>query len=256
MADNSLFDLAGRVALVTGGNGGIGRAIALTYARAGAAVAIIGRNRDKNAAMLAELQAFAAASMALDVDLLDRAQLKEAVSRVESQLGPLSILVNNAGAGARSGLLATELADWDRVLETNLTVPFILGKYAAESMVQRRSGKIINIASLAGFVGHPSVAYSASKAGLQQLTRVMAAELGPYNVQVNAIAPGWIETDMALRVMESPRYPAILEKTPAGRFGQPNELAGAAMYLASSASDFTTGTTIVVDGGLSIGRVG
>jgi len=249
-----LFDLTGRVAVVTGGNGGIGRGIALGLAEAGAAVAVWGRNDGKNQRVLSELKAIGVGSMALVVDMTNRAALEPAVNKVESELGSVSILVNNAGIASLSGGVMNEKPeDWDRVIETQLNSVFLLSKLAARSMMRQKSGKIINIASMYSFFGSGLVpSYSAAKGAIVQLTKSMAIEFAPHNIQVNAIAPGWIETDMTAPVRTTPMNDEILARTPAGRWGQPEEVAGAAVYLASRASDFVTGDTIRVDGGYAI----
>jgi len=250
----ALFDLKGRVAIVTGGNGGIGRSIALGFAEAGAAVAIFGRNEDKNQQVLAELKSIGVPSLALKVDMTDRAGLQPALNQVESKLGGVSILVNNAGNVSLSGgVLQEKPEDWDNVIETQLNSVFLLSKLAAASMVRQKSGKIINIGSMYSFFGSGLVpSYSAAKGAIIQLTKSMAIELAPRNIQVNCIAPGWIETAMTAAVHKMPLYDEVLSRTPAGRWGQPDELAGTAIYLASRASDFVTGTTIRVDGGYAI----
>lgn len=251
MADE-LLDLTGSVALVTGGNSGIGRSIALTYASAGAAVAIVGRNPEKNAAVLAELRALGTKAIAIELDIANRDEIEPAVQHVERELGPISILVNNAGTGAAGGVLTLDFADWDRVMETNLTAPFAFSKYVARSMTAQRRGKIINIASASAFYGYVRLtAYAVSKAALLHLTKCMAVELGPFNVQANAIVPGWTETDMAERMKQSPMYPRTLELTPAGRWGVPQDIANTALFLASHASDYVNGATLVVDGGMT-----
>ena len=249
-----LFDLTGRVAVVTGGNGGIGRGIALGLAEAGAAVAVWGRNDEKNQRVLSELKAIGVRSMALMVDMTNRAGLEPAVNKVESELGSVSILVNNAGIASLSGGVMNEKPeDWDCVIETQLNSVFLLSKLAARSMIRQKSGKIINIASMYSFFGSGLVpSYSAAKGAIVQLTKSMAIEFAPHNIQVNAIAPGWIETDMTAPVRTTPMNDEILARTPAGRWGQPEEVAGAAVYLASRASDFVTGETIRVDGGYAI----
>ena len=249
-----LFDLTGRVAVVTGGNGGIGRGIALGLAEAGAAVAVWGRNDEKNQRVLSELKAIGIRSMAVMVDMTNRAGLEPAVNKVESELGSVNILVNNAGIASLSGGVMNEMPeDWDRVIETQLNSVFLLSKLAAQSMIRQKSGKIINIASMYSFFGSGLVpSYSAAKGAIVQLTKSMAIELAPHNIQVNAIAPGWIETDMTAPVRTTPMNDEILARTPAGRWGQPEEVAGAAVYLASRASDFVTGDTIRVDGGYAI----
>src|SRR5215469_14575850 len=248
-----LFDLTGRVAVVTGGNGGIGRGIALGLAEAGAAVAVWGRNDEKNQRVLSELKAIGARSMALMVDMTNRAGLEPAVNTVESELGSVNILVNNAGIASLSGGVMNEKPeDWDRVIETQLNSVFLLSKLAAQSMIRQKSGKIINIASMYSFGSGLVPSYSAAKGAIVQLTKSMAVEFAPHNIQVNAIAPGWIETDMTAPVRTTPMNDEILARTPAGRWGQPEEVAGAAVYLASRASDFVTGDTIRVDGGYAI----
>jgi 2-deoxy-D-gluconate 3-dehydrogenase len=250
----ALFDLKGRVAIVTGGNGGIGRSIALGFAEAGAAVAIFGRNEDKNQQVLAELKSIGVPSLALKVDMTDRAGLQPALNQVEGKLGGVSILVNNAGNVSLSGgVLQEKPEDWDNVIETQLNSVFLLSKLAAASMVRQKSGKIINIGSMYSFFGSGLVpSYSAAKGAIIQLTKSMAIELAPNNIQVNCIAPGWIETAMTVAVHKMPLNDEVLSRTPAGRWGQPDELAGTAVYLASKASDFVTGTTIRVDGGYAI----
>lgn len=248
-----MFNLDGLAAVVTGGNGGIGRAIALGLAEAGAAVAVLARNPQKNRAVLGELTARGARAMALEVDLTDRAGLEPALAEVERQLGPLNILVNNAGLAVVGPTLKLGAEDWDRVLETNLSACFLLSRLAAQAMVGREAGKIINIASEYSRFGSPMApAYSASKGGLIQLTRSMAIELAARNIQVNAIVPGWIDTDLTAPLKATPLYDEIILRTPAGRFGQPEECAGAAVFLASRAADFITGATIFVDGGYAI----
>ncbi len=254
MKPPALFDLTGRVAVVTGGNRGIGRSIALGLAQAGAAVAILGRNDEKNQQVLAELQALGVPALAVKLDVTDRAALEPALNRVETQLGPVSILVNNAGNVSLSGGVLNETpADWDNVIETQLNAVFLLSKLAAASMLKRKSGKIINLGSMYSYFGSGLIpSYSAAKGAIIQLTKSMAIELAPYNIQVNAIAPGWIETDMTAPVHSMPLNDEILARTPAARWGQPEEVAGTAVFLASRASDFVTGETIRVDGGYAI----
>src|ERR1700740_883137 len=254
MAAPTMFDLFGKVAIVTGGNGGIGRGIALGLAEAGAAVAVLGRNAEKNQRVLSELRAIGVQSMSVIVNVTDRDGLEPAFNRVESDLGSIGILVNNAGNVSLSGgVLQEKTEDWDNVIETQLNAVFLLSKLAARSMVKSKSGKIINIGSMYSFFGSGLVpSYSAAKGAIIQLTKSMAIELAPHNIQVNAIAPGWIETNMTAPVHTMPLNDEVLSRTPAGRWGKPEELAGTAVYLASRASDFVTGTTIRVDGGYSI----
>jgi 2-deoxy-D-gluconate 3-dehydrogenase len=254
MRTPALFDLKGQVAIVTGGNSGIGRGIALGLAEAGAAIALFGRNEEKNRRVLSELKAIGVPSVALKVDMTKRAGLEPAFKKVESELGRVSILVNNAGNVSLSGGVMNEKPeDWDNVIETQLNSVFLLSKLAAGSMIGHKRGKIINIGSMYSYFGSGLVpSYSAAKGAIVQLTKSMAIELAPHNIQVNAIAPGWIETDMTARVRTMPMNDEILARTPAGRWGKPEEIAGTAVYLASRASDFVTGTTIRVDGGYAI----
>ena len=260
MPTTKLFDLSGRVAVVTGGNGGIGRSIAIGLAQAGAVVAVLARNEEKNQHVMGELQAIGVAGLAVKVDVSARAELEPALKKVEGTLGPVSILVNNAAIGAVAGVLEETPEDWDKVIETNLNACFLLSKLAAQSMVKQRQGKIINIASMYSFFGAESnPSYSAAKGALVQLTKSMAIELAPFNIQVNAIAPGWIKTDLTADVHTAASgsqpallYQEIVRRTPAGRFGNPDECAGTAVFLASRASDFVTGATVCVDGGYSI----
>jgi len=254
MVAAKLFDLSGNIAVVTGGNGGIGRSIANGLAKAGASVAVFGRNEEKNKATLAELQKVADYSMAVKVDITDRFTLELAINEVEMKLGSISILVNNAGIVSRSGGVLNETEeDWNSVIDTQLNAVFILSKLVAKSMVKHKRGKIINIGSMYSYFGSGRVpSYSAAKGAVIQLTKSMAIELAPYNIQVNAIAPGWIETDMTSPIKTTPFNDEIILRTPAGRWGKPEEIVGTAIYLASKASTFVTGETIRVDGGYAI----
>lgn len=253
MPQTNLFDLTGRVALVTGGNGGIGRSIALGFAQAGASVAILGRNEGKNKKALAELEAAGARAVSIQADLTDTAQIAPAVARVEKELSPIGILVNNAGIGLIKPSLEVSLEDWNRVIEINLTACFLLSQAAGISMAKRKAGKIINIASIYGLFGNPVAAsYSASKGALIQLTKSMAIELAPSNIQVNVIVPGYFHSDLTAQFKLTPFYQEAIKRTPAGRWGETEELAGAAIFLASRASDFMTGASLVVDGGFSV----
>lgn len=257
MNPSNLFDLKGQVALVTGGNGGIGRSLALGFAKAGASVAIIGRNEEKNLQVLGELQEIGNPSLALRVDMTQRDQLAPAIDDIEGQLGPVGILVNNAGIVSLSGgILEESEHDWDSVIETQLNAVFLVSKIVAGRMRERNAGKIINIGSMYSYFGSSVIpSYSAAKGAIVQLTKSMAIELAAWNIQVNAIAPGWFVTDMTAAV-RSPEMKEmndeIVARTPAGRWGEPDELVGTAIYLASKASDFVTGTMIPVDGGYSV----
>lgn len=255
---SSPFTLSGRVAVITGGNRGIGRSIALGMARAGAAIAVLARNEEKNGQVLAELKAIGVPAIALRLDVTERTTLADAIMEVESALGGVDILVNNAGIAIVSGGILNESEDnWDTVIETHLNACFLLSKLAATSMVQRKRGKIINLASMYSYFGAGAIpSYSAAKGAIVQLTKSMAIELAAHNIQVNAIAPGWITTEMTAIVRDNPDWAdfnkLILTRTPAGRWGDADEVAGAAVFLASAAADFITGTTLPVDGGYSI----
>src|SRR5271156_2002611 len=217
MAAPKMFDLSGEVAVVTGGNGGIGRGIALGFAEAGASVAILARNEDKNRAVADELAKAGVPAIAVPLDVTRRDQLSPAMEEVERKLGPVSILVNDAGIAIMRSALKFRAEEWDRVIETNLNSCFFLSQIAARSMVARKHGKIINIASEYSLFGSPAVIpYAASKGALVQTTKSMAIELAPHNVQVNALVPGWIETDMTAPAQSGPMFDEIIMRTPAG----------------------------------------
>jgi 2-deoxy-D-gluconate 3-dehydrogenase len=255
---SSPFALGGRVAVITGGNRGIGRSIALGMARAGAAIAVLARNEEKNNQLLTELQAIGVPAIALHLDVTKRATLSHAMTEVERALGSIDVLVNNAGVAIVSGGVLNESEDdWDTTIDTHLNATFLLSKLAAASMVKRKRGKIINLASMYSYFGAGMLpSYSAAKGGIVQLTKSMAIELAVHNIQVNAIAPGWIATEMTAIARDNPDWSEFnkmtLARTPAGRWGEADEIAGAAVFLASAAADFITGATLPVDGGYSI----
>jgi len=252
------FDLSGRVAVITGGNRGIGRSIALGMARAGAAVAVLSRNEEKNTQVAAEVEALGVPAMAFRLDVTARDTLSGAIDAVEAALGGIDILVNNAGVATVTGGILNESPEvWDTTIATHLDATFLLSKYAAASMAKRKRGKIINLASMYSYFGAAMLpSYGAAKGGIVQLTKAMAVELAPYNVQVNAIAPGWIATEMTALARENPDFAEfnrmILARTPAARWGEADEISGAAVFLASPSADFITGVTLPVDGGYSI----
>ncbi len=245
---NRLFDLTGRVAIVTGGNRGLGRALALALAGAGASVAILARDEEKSRETLAMLHQRGARALALKTDLANRPQTSASFEAVERELGPVDILVNNAGFAILKGVLDQTDEDWDAVIETNLTAAFRLSRMAARSMAARGGGKIVNVSSIAGNFGTPVFpSYAVSKGGMQQLTRCLALELAPHNIQVNSLLPGWFTTDMTDWIRNWPEYAEALkemiQRTPRGRFGEPDELAGAVVFLASRASDHMSAPT-------------
>lgn len=243
------FSLSGRKAMVTGANAGIGQAIAVALAEAGADVAAVGRS--SAAETVARIEATGRRALELRADLSSTANLPQLMAEVDGAWGGVDILVNNAGIIRRDDLLAFSESDWDAVIDTNLKSLFFLSQAVARGMVERGRGKIINIASLLSFQGGIRVpSYAAAKSGVAGVTRAMANELAPHGVQVNAIAPGYIATanTAALRVDEQ-RNRQILERIPAGRWGSPEDIGGTAVFLASSASDYISGHILAVDGG-------
>ncbi len=247
---NDLFSLEGKNALVTGANTGLGQAMAVALAGAGADVVLVGRSApDETQARVTALGRKTAVVMA---DLSDTSVAPSVIADAERQLGPVDILVNNAGIIRRQDALEFSEMDWDDVLATNLKVPFFLAQAAARSMVAgKRAGKIIGIASLLSIQGGIRVAsYTASKSGLAGLTRLLANEWAAQGINVNAIVPGYFATNNTEALRNDPeRNRQILERVPAGRWGDPDDLGGAAVYLASRASDYVHGVLIPVDGG-------
>ncbi len=250
-----LFDLTGRVAIVTGGNGGIGLGMARGLAAAGAAVVVAARNPDKSAQAVAELEALGAKALAVEVEVTSEASCRALVQTTLAHFGRLDILVNNAGTTVRKQPQEYELAEWHRILETNLTSAFMCCQAAYPALVDAGGGKIINIGSMMSIFGASFTApYAATKGGMVQLTRALACAWAKDRIQVNAVLPGWIDT--ALTVQGRRDIPGLEERvvarTPAGRWGDPDDFAGIAVFLASPASDFVTGTAIPVDGGFSV----
>ncbi len=248
-----LFRLDGRVALVTGAASGLGAAIATALAQAGAQVAVHGNRR----AATETAAAIGGSAAAFQADLSDTSAAEKLFAEVKQRFGRVDILVNNAGTIHRDPAEQFKLEDWQRVVQVNLTSVFQLSQLAGRDMLARSSGgrisggKIINIASLLSFQGGIRVpAYAASKGGVAQLTKALANEWAAHNIQVNAIAPGYFATTNTEALQADPdRSRQILERIPAGRWGRPEDLAGAALYLASPASDYVTGTVVTVDGG-------
>jgi 2-deoxy-D-gluconate 3-dehydrogenase len=246
---SSLFDLTGRTAAVTGAGRGIGRGLALALAEAGADLVLIGRAASQ-AGTRDDIAALGRKADILEVDLGDREATRAAGTELAAA-GGVDILVNNAGVIDRAGVLEATPEAWDRVLDINLNAVFELSRLLAGPMASRGAGKIVNVASLLSFQGGLRVAsYAAAKHAVAGLTRAMANELAGRNVQVNAIAPGYIETDNTQALREDPdRYRAISERIPAGRWGTPQDLAGAVIFLSSRAADYVNGHILVVDGG-------
>ena len=249
-----MFDLTGKVALVTGGNSGIGQAMAHGLARAGAAIAIAGRNQEKNSAVAGAIGGLGVRTVALQADVSDEASCRALADDTASRLGRLDILVNNAGTNIRKAPETYSLDEWRTVLETNLTSVFITSQAAHAHMKRAGGGKIINIGSMLSIFGAAFAApYGASKGGVVQLTKGFAAAWAKDNIQVNAVLPGWIDTPLTTqaRIDVDGLHDRVLARTPAGRWGVPDDLAGIAVFLASAASNFITGVAIPVDGGYS-----
>ena len=250
-----MFQLTGKVALVTGGNGGIGLAMAGGLARAGATVVISGRDAGKSAAAVAALAAEGLLAQAIEADVTDEAAVSRLFDTTLQRHGSLHILVNNAGTSVRKQPQDLSLVDWHTVIDTNLTSAFLCARAAYATMRLAGAGKIINIGSMLSILGAPyASAYGASKGGVVQLTRSLATAWAADNIQVNAVLPGWIDTALTRKAREQVPglYDRVLGRTPAARWGEPADLAGIAVFLASSGSDFITGTAIPVDGGYSI----
>ena len=251
-ATNPLFDLSGRTALVTGSSQGLGLAMARGLAQAGAAVVLNGRDEKKLAATAAALRAEGMQVALAAFDVTDGNAAAAAIARLEADFAPLDILVNNAGIHRRAPLLEMTEEQWRAVLDTNLTSAFLVARAVAPPMIARGRGKIINICSVMSEVSRPTIAnYAAAKGGLKMLTRAMAVEWAKHGVQANAIAPGYFLTELNKPLVENAEFNKwICGRTPAGRWGQPSELAGAVVFFASAASDFINGQILSVDGGL------
>ncbi|AMM25421.1 SDR family NAD(P)-dependent oxidoreductase [Variovorax sp. PAMC 28711] len=250
-----MFDLTGKVALVTGGNGGIGLGMAKGLAQAGARVVVAARNADKSAAAVDALRALGSDAFALSVDVTSEASVQALFDAVRERCGRLDILVNNAGSTVRKPVDQLSLAEWNQVMDTNLTSAFLCSRAAHPLMKAAGGGKVINIGSMMSIFGAPyAPAYGASKGGIVQLTKATAASWAADGIQVNAILPGWIQTALTdgAREQVAGLNERVIARAPAGRWGQPDDLAGTAVFLASAASDFVTGTAIPVDGGYSI----
>ncbi|MEK9904466.1 MAG: glucose 1-dehydrogenase [Rhodospirillales bacterium] len=250
-----LFDLSGRVALITGGNGGIGLAFGKAMAEAGAQVMVAGRNPNKNGEAVKKIQSLGVEADSLIVDITDpeacRAMVKDTVKR----FGRLDILVNNAGTAVRKQPQDISLDEFRMVIETNLTSAFVTSQAAYPEMLKTKGGKIINIGSMMSLFGAAfSSPYASSKGGIVQLTKSLACAWAKDNIQCNAVLPGWIDTELTQQAREQVPglHERVLSRSPTGRWGVPDDHAGTAVFLASAASDFVTGASIPVDGGYSV----
>ena len=251
---SGLFDLDGQVALVTGASRGLGMAMAVGLARAGAEVALCGRDSKALREAKAAVQEHGTRAEIFEMDVLRDSSVRQAVAAAIDAFGRIDILVNNAGVNIRKPTLELSEEEWDLVLDTNLKGYFLVAKAVGAHMVARGKGKVINMSSIFGTVGmHNQLPYASSKGGVAMLTKVMAIEWATRGVTVNAIAPTYFETPLVAALRNDPeRFRFINERTPMGRWGQPEELEGTLVYLASRASDFVTGQTVYVDGGWTI----
>lgn len=251
-----LFDLTGRVAIVTGGNGGLGLAMATGLAQAGAAVVVAARNSSKTDAALAGIEATGARALAVSVDVTEESDVNAMVAQTLDAFGRVDILVNNAGVTVRKEPQDLSADEWDHVLDVNLRAAFLASRAVYPSMKAQGGGKLIHIGSMFSIFGGggSGAPYSSSKGGIVQLSKSLAVAWAKDNIQSNAILPGWFMTELtsAIPANQPDRYDLISRRIPAGRWGEPEELRGAAVFLAGSASDYVTGAVIAVDGGYAV----
>ncbi len=248
------FDLTGTVALVTGAYRGLGFAISQGLAQAGATVVLNGRKAEALAGAAKKLTDAGLRASTSVFDVADGDAVRAAVAAIEREHGRIDILVNNAGIQRRNPIVDFKREDWDDIIATNLTAPYLVAQAVLPGMIARKAGKIVNIASLMSDLARPTVVpYTAAKGGVRQLTRGMAVELAPHNIQVNAISPGYFATEMNRALIDNPEFNAwVCKRTPAGRWGEPPEIAGLAVFLCSSAANYITGQLITIDGGMSV----
>lgn len=253
MKSLELFNLTGKVALVTGATHGLGMAMAMAIAKAGATLVINGHSPDKMSAAIAEYAKEGVKAHGYLFDVTNESEAKKAIAKIESEVGKIDILVNNAGIIKRVQALDMTIEEWNTVINVDLTSPFIMSRTVAPSMIERGGGKIINICSMMSELGRDNVtAYAAAKGGLKMLTKNLATEWAKYNIQVNGIGPGYFATSQTapIRVDGNPFNQFIISRTPAARWGDPEDLGGTAVFLSSQASNFITGQVIYVDGGI------
>jgi len=250
-----MFDLTGKVAIVTGGNGGIGFGMARGLARAGAAIAVVGRNEDKSAKAVGELRALEFQAQAFQADVTDADAIAAMVDGVIAAFGRIDILVNNAGINIRKRPEDLQPDEWQQVLNTNLTSAFLCSRACYPALKRAGGGKILNNGSMLSIFGAPwGPVYAASKGGIVQLTKSLATAWAADDIQVNCFLPGWINTDLTRKARTEVEglHERVLNRTPAGRWGEVEDLAGLAIFFSSAASDFITGVAIPVDGGFSV----
>jgi 2-dehydro-3-deoxy-D-gluconate 5-dehydrogenase len=250
-----LFDLSGRVAIVTGGNGGIGLGCARGLAECGATVVVAARNQDKSKAAVEELEGLGAAAIALPVDVVDEASCRALVEKTVDRFGRLDVLINNAGTNIRKQPEEYSLDEWRLILDTNLTSAFLCSQAAYPAMKLAGGGKIVMIGSMMSIFGASFTSpYAASKGGIVQLAKALACAWGKDNIQVNAILPGWIDSELTRRARREIEglEARVVARTPAGRWGDPDDFKGIAAWLAGPGSDFVSGAAITVDGGYSV----
>ncbi len=249
----NLFNLSGKRALITGATHGLGMAMAKALGHAGAILVINGHSKDKMDAALSEYKSEGLTTYGYLFDVTDEQAVEQAIASIEKEVGPIDILINNAGIIMRTPIIEMSAADFRKVVDVDLTGPFIVSKYVGKQMIGRKAGKIINICSMMSELGRNTVtAYAAAKGGLKMLTKNMATEWAKHNIQINGIGPGYFATDQTapIRVNGHPFNDFIINRTPAGRWGNPNDLAGVTIFLASEASNFVNGQIIYVDGGI------
>lgn len=251
----TLFDLSGRVAIVTGASRGLGQYMARALARAGANLVLTSRERARLFLVETEIQALGRRTLSLELDVCDLHSIRTMVAAAEAHFGHVDILVNNAGCNVRKPALEVTWEDWNLILETNLRGSFFVAQAVARGMIARRYGRIINIGSVTSVAGYAGLApYGASRGGIRQLTMSLADDWGPYGVTVNCLAPGWFRTEQNKALYENKEWVEyICDRIPVKRPGQPNDLDGAVLFLASESSRYVTGQTLLVDGGISTG---